>query len=119
MITLQVEGLFSDQPMPERKRLGQFFTPPSVAKSLTEWVVRTPTDTLLDPSCGNGEFLSHHRRATGIELSPEISLEAQSRAPSATVINADFFEWAARSSDRFDAVTGNPPFIRYQSFKKI
>ena len=117
MIPLQNKGLFSDQPMPERKKLGQFFTPPGVAKSLIEWAIRAPTDSLLDPSCGNGEFLSVHAHATGIELSPEVCREAQERFPGAEVINADFFEWAARAHDRFDAVTGNPPFIRYQTFK--
>jgi adenine-specific DNA-methyltransferase len=117
MIPLQSNGLFAAQPMPERKQLGQFFTPPGVAKSLVEWAVRKPTDALLDPSCGNGEFLSLHERTTGIELSPEVCGEARSRVPGADIINADFFEWAARTRDRFDAVTGNPPFIRYQSFK--
>lgn len=114
---LQIEGLFNDQ-MPEKKRLGQFFTPSSVAKSLIEWVLRTPHDELLDPSCGNGEFISLHGHSTGVELSPEVCREARSRAPVAEVINADFFEWAARTHARFDAVAGNPPFIRYQSFKE-
>ena len=117
MIPLQSTGLFGAQPMPERKQLGQFFTPPGVAKSLVEWAVRAPTDALLDPSCGNGEFLSLYDSSTGIELSPEVCREARSRAPAADVINADFFEWAARTRNRFDAVVGNPPFIRYQSFK--
>src|SRR5437867_4973419 len=117
MIHLQSKGLFGDPAMPERKQLGQFFTPPSVAESLVEWAVRAPSDRLLDPSCGNGEFLSLHGRSTGIELSTEVCQEARRRAPAADVINADFFEWAARTGHRFDAVVGNPPFIRYQSFK--
>ena len=117
MMAFQIEGLFFEQPMRDRKRLGQFFTPSNVAKSLTEWAVRTPDDALLDPSCGNGEFLSFHPRSTGIELSPEVLQDARDRVPGARIINADFFEWATHTRNRFDAVAGNPPFIRYQSFK--
>lgn len=117
MIPLQSKGLFADPPMPEKKQLGQFFTPSDVANSLVQWAVRAPTEALLDPSCGNGEFLSLHDRSTGVELSPEVCREGRSRAPAADIINADFFEWAARTRHRFDAVAGNPPFIRYQSFR--
>lgn len=117
MMSLQLETLFSKEPMGSRKRLGQFFTPSGVAKSLTEWAVRAPTDALLDPSCGNGEFLSFHARSTGIELSTEVWREALNRVPTARILNADFFGWARRTLERFDAAVGNPPFIRYQSFK--
>jgi SAM-dependent methyltransferase len=118
MIPLQFKGSCGLHPMPEKKRLGQFFTPRSVARSLIDWVVRSPSDLILDPACGDGEFLSLHERSIGIELSPEISDRARSRLKGINVINADFFEWATQTENRFDAVTGNPPFIRYQSFTK-
>jgi adenine-specific DNA-methyltransferase len=98
------------------KELGQFFTPPSVAQTLVKWVVRQPTDLLLDPSCGNGEFLVHHTPSVGIELSAEVCQEARARAPQSQVIESEFFIWASYTSQRFDAAAGNPPFIRYQTF---
>lgn len=118
MMPIQVKGLFPDQAMRERKQLGQFFTPSSVANSLNQWVIRQPTDKLLDPSCGDGEFLTFHPGSTGIELSDEVSQRARSRVKSASIITADFFDWASLTRDRFDAVAGNPPFIRYQLFNK-
>ncbi len=50
-----------------RKRLGQFFTPPEVARTLVSWVVSRPTQSALDPACGDGEFLVCHRRSVGVD----------------------------------------------------
>jgi hypothetical protein len=99
-----------------QKRLGQFFTPPEVARTLVHWVITSPRQRLLDPSCGDGEFLVCHRRAVGIDVDRNHTLQARARAPGALVHEGDFFLWASRTSERFDAAAGNPPFIRYQSF---
>ena len=68
-----------------QKRLGQFFTPPEVARTLVSWVVSNPRQRLLDPSCGDGEFLVCHRRSVGIDVDRAHSLRARSRAPGALV----------------------------------
>lgn len=99
-----------------QKRLGQFFTAPEVAQTLVRWVIRQPSQRLLDPSCGDGEFLVCHRRAVGIDVAREHTMLARARAPGALVHEGDFFLWAGRTSERFDAAAGNPPFIRYQGF---
>jgi hypothetical protein len=44
-------------PAEERHRLGQFYTPPAVARLIVKWSVRKPTDVVLDPGCGSGTFL--------------------------------------------------------------
>ena len=100
----------------EQKRLGQYFTPPEVAALLVKWATRGPQDRLLDPSCGDGEFLVRHANSTGVDLSEEACVVAGSRAPSADLVHSDFFEWAETTNKRFDAAAGNPPFIRYQLF---
>ena len=99
-----------------QKQLGQFFTPPSVAGALVSWLAPSPTDRLLDPSCGDGQFLSLHRRSVGVEVDAENAARARLRAPSALIHSGDFFTWASRTEDRFEAAVGNPPFIRYQLF---
>ena len=99
-----------------QKKLGQFFTPEAVASELVNWAVRKGQDRLLDPSCGDGQFLACHRRAVGIELDPEHAAQARQRAPGALIHSGDFFLWAERTNERFDAAVGNPPFIRYQRF---
>ena len=100
----------------QRKLLGQYATPPELVAGLMGWLVRQPTDTFLDPSCGDGRFLAAHSRSTGIELCSERSAEARRAAPHAAVYETEFFEWAEGTPQRFDAVGGNPPFIRYQHF---
>jgi type I restriction enzyme M protein len=44
-------------PPPERKRLGQFYTPPDVAELIVSLTVRSGDDVVLDPGCGSGTFL--------------------------------------------------------------
>lgn len=99
------------------KAAGQFFTPEPVAKTLVTWVVRSPEDTLLDPSCGDGAIIEHHRNSKGVEQDPYSAWLARERCPGSEIENNDFLTWAAETRERFDCAAGNPPFIRYQSFK--
>lgn len=98
------------------KLLGQFYTPTEVAESLVRSVVRNGTDRVLDPSCGDGQFLRACPGAVGIDVSSASCSDALANAPRSVVHQADFFEWAEHASERFDCVVGNPPFIRYQHF---
>jgi predicted RNA methylase len=102
--------------MTKAKRHGQFFTPPEVAAALVRWAVRRNDDRILDPACGDGEFLMAHPNAVGCELDPQHASAARLRAPGAFVHGGDFFAWAEDTHERFDAIVGNPPFIRYQGF---
>lgn len=99
-----------------RKSLGSFYTPPEVADRLVRWVVRSSSDRLLDPACGDGRFLAAHSHAVGVDRDGSAVAAATGRVPHATVHAVDFFDWADTTEDRFDCVTGNPPFIRYQRF---
>jgi len=98
-----------------RKLLGQYATPSRVVRLLLDWLVRRAEDAFLDPACGDGRFLSHEH-STGVDCCGVNCALARERAPHARVHRVDFFEWAAATSERFDAVGGNPPFIRYQNF---
>ncbi len=40
-----------------RKARGAFFTPEAVARYVTEWAIRKPSDRVLEPSCGEAVFL--------------------------------------------------------------
>lgn len=114
-----------------RKSRGAFFTPPEVADYVARWAVRTATDRVLEPSCGEAAFLlaAHQRLAT---LSPEggegsldgVELhDASARAARAVLRDVgaharirvgDFF--TVEPAPAYDAVIGNPPYIRYQDF---
>ena len=100
-----------------RKRNGAYYTPESVVFSLVRWSVRGSTDRLLDPACGDGRFIALHQNSVGIEQDAGTVAQAAERAPHALVHHEDFFAWAARTKECFDCAVGNPPFIRYQTFK--
>lgn len=100
-----------------QKHSGAYYTPAAVAESLRTWALRGSTDRLLDPSCGDGQFIEGHLNSVGIEQDTFAAKRAIERAPGALVHEGDFFAWAENTSERFDCAAGNPPFIRYQTFK--
>jgi adenine-specific DNA-methyltransferase len=100
-----------------QKEAGAYYTPDSVVSSLLQWAIRRENDRLLDPACGDGRFLAGHRNSVGIEQDVEATQTAVNRAPWALVHEGDFFSWAAETVERFECAAGNPPFIRYQTFK--
>ena len=100
-----------------QKEAGAYYTPNPVVTSLLRWAVRHEDDRLLDPACGDGRFIAGHRNAVGIEQDTKATQAAMSHAPWALVHEGDFFAWAAETVERFECAAGNPPFIRYQSFK--
>ncbi|MGJ8529399.1 HsdM family class I SAM-dependent methyltransferase [Maritalea sp.] len=110
----------------EQKLRGGYYTPDDLARFLARWVSPNAGSRILEPSCGDGAFLSaiatQHRSATvtAFELSPEEAQKANSRAlqsglTDCTVHQEDFLGWALEAKGaQFDAILGNPPFIRYQ-----
>ena len=100
-----------------QKLSGAYYTPDDVVRSLVSWAVRAPDDRMLDPSCGDGRFLAAHANSVGVEQEAESARAAVQAASSALVHEGDFFTWAAATHERFECAAGNPPFIRYQSFK--
>ena len=116
-----------------RKSRGAFFTPLAVTEFLTKWAVRGPSDHVLEPSCGDAAFLIpaakmlQERGASteaiaaqlqGFDIHPASLVQASERLAesghAATLRASDFFDVAANG--QYDAVVGNPPFVRYQSF---
>ena len=100
----------------QKKQSGSYYTPDDAAGALVRWAVRHVSDRLLDPSCGDGRVLSHHRKSVGVEQDAGAARAAHERAPWALIHEGDFFQWAANTKERFDCLAGNPPFIRYQRF---
>ena len=130
-------GRFTD--LDADKLRGGYYTSPEVAAWLSSWAIRSADDRILEPSCGDGAFLeAAAARLKALELSGSVDanqilgleilrVEAAKakrrleplyglRANSMVKTN-DFFAWWNRTDrPQFDAVIGNPPFIRYQSF---
>jgi adenine-specific DNA methylase len=114
---------------PTQKSLGAYYTDRTVAGFLASWAIRLPTDAVLDPSCGDGVFLtaaaahlsqlgaSHPFSIKGVEIDKEAvrSLAGVPLQPGA-IITENFFNVALSDLGRVSAVIGNPPFIRYHAF---
>jgi len=99
-----------------QKESGAYYTPDAVTETLLGWALRSEKDRLLDPSCGDGQFIAGHRNSVGIEQDDIAAKHAIERAPWALIHEGDFFAWANSTEEQFDCAAGNPPFIRYQSF---
>jgi adenine-specific DNA-methyltransferase len=110
------------------KQFGAFFTPPDVAEILVDWAVRSKSDTILDPSSGDGIFLhasvsrlralgGRPEQVVGVEINEQHAWS--SRRSGARVLVGDFFSKWGTEIDAVDCVVGNPPFIRYQQFKGL
>jgi methylase of polypeptide subunit release factors len=121
----------------ERHRYGQHYTPRDVARLLAAFAVRAENDLVFDPSCGDGRLLAEALRLKrefaprrlqsnnagdlyGADRSKQaIELAAETGAQVAV---ADFFNIAPAATlnesiilpAAFDAIIGNPPYIRQE-----
>ncbi|HUJ09946.1 MAG TPA: N-6 DNA methylase [Verrucomicrobiae bacterium] len=115
---------------------GQFFTPKSLVRAMVRIVAPQPNESVLDPACGTGGFLSESLvfqdetvigdsqvpgRLVGIEKDPDLARLATallciSTGGRSELLNANSLDpaevvAAGLSADfRFDVVLTNPPF---------
>jgi adenine-specific DNA-methyltransferase len=115
----------------DQKLRGGYYTPLDLATYITRWTLEKKPSSLLEPSCGDGIFIQALSELgfpsglsiTGFELLKEEAVKALARCQNEPQLDScihatDFLEWAinqmANGHQKFDAVVGNPPFIRYQ-----
>ena len=112
------------------KLRGGFYTPQLLCQFLSDWVSEISPSRVLEPSCGDGAFIRSFARNknrklkqfVGFELNPDEAAKATKEASKslkkkATIYSRDFlnaFVLHPNGLGSFDAVVGNPPFIRYQ-----
>lgn len=129
----------SFNPEESQKLRGGYYTPSSICTTLAEWAIQSSGDSVLEPSCGDGEFVysaverlvelgarksTINKNVHGIEFNTDEAVKAQTRvqvdfSKKFNIINEDFFSMAEtylKEDKKFDVVLGNPPFIKYQSF---
>jgi hypothetical protein len=122
----------------EEKQHGQTYTPEKISKFLTRWAVRTPEDTILEPSVGEGRFVfdAYSRLDSlgaeepqdlihGMDIDEDAVETLQKRAEAefdlqfpnikvGNIFDSDLPE--------VDAVIGNPPYVirhRFENPDKI
>ncbi|MEP4464028.1 N-6 DNA methylase, partial [Roseibium sp.] len=119
-----------------QKLAGAYYTPPAVAEFLVRWVGEIAPKTVLEPSCGHGVFIDALRNSsvasqklsiTAVDIDPEAIAFVRDGQPKCDaacnlhLVERDFVGHSLElmgSGIRFDAVVGNPPFIRYQYLSK-
>jgi adenine-specific DNA methylase len=93
-----------------RKLRGGYYTPDAIVRQLVAWALQQGARRVLEPAAGDGAFV---RALTGCDVTA-IELDPAEAAKSGAQV-AEFLGWAlARLAPAFDAVVGNPPFVRYQ-----
>jgi len=114
-----------------RKARGAFFTPVQLCDYIAGWAIRSATDRVLEPSCGEAAFLlaaaarldafgaaDRSGQLVGVEVHADSAATAErlvaAAGHSASVQVGDFFDLPVQRT--FEAVIGNPPFVRYQDF---
>ncbi len=121
---------------PLRKARGAFFTPNAMSRFIANWALRARSDIVLEPSAGEASFLiqagarlkalgadrSHFSSAlNGVELHAASAAEAKTLLGNAgfdsNVQSGDFFD--VEPDARYDAVIGNPPYVRYHEFAGV
>jgi adenine-specific DNA methylase len=113
----------------EQKLRGGYYTPDDLADFLVRWIAAEQPRSVLEPSCGDGVFLDRiasHLSAstvTGFEIDHGEAQKAAQRGETLALADvdihsSDFLGWAVSAlndgAPHFDAVVGNPPFVRYQ-----
>lgn len=112
----------------KQKLRGGFYTPKKISDFIVDWVFNNNNPTnILEPSCGDGVFLEslseyadkRNFSCKAIELIDEEAKKSEERInnyDNFKVKEGDFFELYEQElkTKKFDAIVGNPPYIRYQ-----
>ena len=101
----------------KKNELGQYFTPPGVADLMVSLLKADEADSILEPSSGEGVFLDRLSEAgfvnvEGVELDERLNQNSQF-----AVYHTSFVSW--RPEKKYQAVIGNPPYIRWKNLESV
>lgn len=108
-------------PKGHRRRFAQFFTPPTSASLMADWVSEKSPRLVLDPALGTGILARAvaqripEARIIGCEIDPLIAIAARKANTLAgldiELREADFLDFDA--TETFDGIIANPPYLRH------
>lgn len=91
------------------------YTPSRLADAVIHAIDPSPDDDWLDPCMGPGAFIAclrkkgiHKKRIVGIDIDPNCGAEDKYAT---TVRGVDFFQWCASTTQRFNRIVANPPYV--------
>lgn len=99
----------------DKNKYGQYFTIPSIAEFMVSLIDKGSGSRVLEPSCGEGVFLSilqnrGFNNLTGYEIDKSLSTEYD-------FVRHESFV-SSSVDDKYDVVIGNPPYIRWKNLEK-
>ena len=118
-----------------RKIFGQYFTPDAVSLLACAAAGVSRDSRVIDPMCGDGSMLRAARAIalstggdasiTGVELDDQLAIAAPGRT--VAIYRGDVFALSAGigasaasiTPGAYDAVVGNPPYVRYQTLRDL
>lgn len=104
-----------------RKALGQFFTPPTLAALMADWIARTEPEVILDPALGTGILTRAalarcpKAKVTAFEVDEQILRHTNVGIPSRVEVRRENFLYAG--FETCDAIIMNPPYIRHRELE--
>lgn len=115
----------------QQKLSGAYYTPEIIANFITTWTLKEGCSRILEPSCGDGAFFKSIAKTQkdtkgihilGIDIDSEACTHAKRMKKKIEpgkleILNKNFLESSIKllnQNQEFDAVLGNPPFVRYQ-----
>ncbi|WIM71000.1 Eco57I restriction-modification methylase domain-containing protein [Corynebacterium suedekumii] len=131
----ELEALFEADTPALRKARGAFFTPEGISHFISTWAIRNATDRVMEPSAGDAAFMvaavdrlkvlagnpAAVPRIEGVEIHEHSATIGHERVVAAggrpEITISDFFTVSPHPV--YDAVIGNPPYIRYQDFSGV
>lgn len=103
-------------PKDTRKNEGIYFTPKNVRDKVTNYLENHKFQSVLEPSCGSGEFINDIQnkfdkmKIVGIEYNKTIYNKIKNNfGKNVELHNKDFLEY--KSNEKFDLIIGNPPYF--------
>lgn len=126
-------SIFKSKDLATKQKLrGGYYTPEKIAHYVSDWALRNKSESVLEPSCGDGNFVksaltvANRKRIdidlVAVEIDEDEIAKAKQRNSSSSIkwVNEDFFRAYTQlkaNNESFDVVLGgNPPFIRFQYF---
>lgn len=99
------------------KLRGGYYTPREISEFIMNWAVSDTSESVLEPSCGDGSFIKAlancYKKLGEAEKASQYGM---------TIMCNDFFNYYQNNIDertKFDVIIGNPPYIRCKSAVRV
>lgn len=99
----------------KRKKLGAYYTDNELVNFLVKKVIKKEPNNILEPSFGDGIFINslkqnkYKKNIVGIEIDKKTFSSYKINSSNTKIVNKNFLSY---NEQKFDAVIGNPPFVR-------